>query len=157
MPRGPNGEKRAADAVGCAVKVAMIATGEVTDDAYQQPNRVRSGEAGAVARSKSLSPQKRKEIASAAARVRWDRKEAPMNEKQKLMHTLFDTPGRELLNIKFCRLDGATAVSEEDFCARVNQIMFEIDTGLTNASPRFDGDGEKTVDVGELEKRLTLA
>ena len=32
MPRGPNGEKRPADAVGCAVTVAKIATGEIEED-----------------------------------------------------------------------------------------------------------------------------
>ena len=31
MPKGPNGEKRPADAVGLAVYVARIATGEVDD------------------------------------------------------------------------------------------------------------------------------
>ena len=29
MPRGPNGEKRPADAIGNAVMIAKIATGEV--------------------------------------------------------------------------------------------------------------------------------
>lgn len=32
MPRGPNGEYRPADPVGCAVMVAKIATGELEDD-----------------------------------------------------------------------------------------------------------------------------
>ena len=32
MPRGPNGEKRPAEAVGCAVMVAKIATGEIEED-----------------------------------------------------------------------------------------------------------------------------
>jgi hypothetical protein len=32
MPKGPKGEKRPADAVGAAVKVAKIATGEVEED-----------------------------------------------------------------------------------------------------------------------------
>ena len=31
MPRGPNGEKRPADVVGCAVTVAKIATGEIEE------------------------------------------------------------------------------------------------------------------------------
>ena len=31
MPRGPNGERRPADAVGCAVTVAKIATGEIEE------------------------------------------------------------------------------------------------------------------------------
>ena len=32
MPKGPNGEKRPADAVGAAVMVAKIATGEIKDE-----------------------------------------------------------------------------------------------------------------------------
>ena len=32
MPRGPKGEKRPADAVGAAVMVAKIATGEIEDE-----------------------------------------------------------------------------------------------------------------------------
>ena len=32
MPRGPKGEKRPADVIGAAVKVAKIATGEIEED-----------------------------------------------------------------------------------------------------------------------------
>ena len=32
MPRGPKGEKRPADAIGAAVMVAKIATGEIEDE-----------------------------------------------------------------------------------------------------------------------------
>ena len=32
MPRGPNGEKRPAHTVGCAVMVAKIATGEIEEE-----------------------------------------------------------------------------------------------------------------------------
>ena len=32
MPRGPNGEKRPGDVVGCAVTVAKIATGEIEEE-----------------------------------------------------------------------------------------------------------------------------
>jgi hypothetical protein len=31
MPRGPKGEKRPADAIGAAVMIAKIATGEIED------------------------------------------------------------------------------------------------------------------------------
>ena len=31
MPRGPQGQKRPADAIGCAVMVGRIATGEITE------------------------------------------------------------------------------------------------------------------------------
>ena len=32
MPKGPKGEKRPADAIGAAVMVAKIATGEIEDE-----------------------------------------------------------------------------------------------------------------------------
>jgi len=43
MPTGPRGEKRLRDAIGCAVKVARIATGEVKDERTEAPKRQRRG------------------------------------------------------------------------------------------------------------------
>jgi len=45
MPRGPQGQKRPADVIGCAIMVARIATGELEPDA-RMPGRMRSGKAG---------------------------------------------------------------------------------------------------------------
>jgi hypothetical protein len=39
MPRGPKGEKRPADAIGTAVMVGRIATGEIEDTTSKAPNR----------------------------------------------------------------------------------------------------------------------
>lgn len=71
MPKGPRGEHRPADLIGCAVTVARIATGEAEDDRYIAPGRARSGRAGAIARSEKLSPDRRVEIAKKAADARW--------------------------------------------------------------------------------------
>ena len=71
MPKGPNGEIRPADSVGCAVKVAQIATGEVDEALLKKSGRVRSGHAGAKARAESLTTEERREIAKKAAAVRW--------------------------------------------------------------------------------------
>ena len=76
MPKGPQGQKRPADVVGCAVHVAKIATGELEDTKYDQPNKVKSGKAGGRARSASLDYSERKRIAQKAAGVRWG-KNAP--------------------------------------------------------------------------------
>ena len=70
MPKGPNGQKRPADAIGCAVMVAKIATGECEDT--HTSGRKRSGLAGAKARNAALSAEKRSEIAKAAANARWN-------------------------------------------------------------------------------------
>lgn len=71
MPKGPRGEHRPADLVGCAVAVARIATGETEDDRYSVAGRRRSGLAGAQARADKLSPERRVEIAKKAAAERW--------------------------------------------------------------------------------------
>ena len=69
MPRGPNGEKRPADAVGCAVMVAKIATGEIEEEL---PAHRKAKVNGGKAKAASMTPEERKELAKTAARMRWD-------------------------------------------------------------------------------------
>ncbi len=71
MPKGPQGQKRPADVVGCAVRVAKIATGEIVELTKKKSGRVRSGKAGAKARAEKLTAEKRREIAKKAAVARW--------------------------------------------------------------------------------------
>lgn len=71
MPRGPQGQKRPADAIGCAVQVARLSVGLETEELREPSGRVRSGHAGAKARAESLAPEKRREIARRAAEARW--------------------------------------------------------------------------------------
>ena len=71
MPKGPQGQQRPADAIGCAVRVAQIATGEVEEIAVVKSGRVRSGHAGAKARAESLTSNERRNIAKKAAAARW--------------------------------------------------------------------------------------
>lgn len=71
MPKGPRGEQRPADVIGCAVHVAKIATGDIEDTMYKQPNKVRAGLAGAKVRAAALQPERRSEIAREAAVTRW--------------------------------------------------------------------------------------
>jgi hypothetical protein len=79
MTKGPNGEKRPADAIGCAVTVARIATGEEQNTGYVSKNRRRSGVAGAEARMQSTDAQQRSLTAKEAAKARW-RKEKDMSD-----------------------------------------------------------------------------
>ena len=71
MPRGPNGEKRPADVIGCAVKVMKVATGEVEEHLRKPSGKTRSGRAGAKARAEKLTPEERRKIAMKAAKVTW--------------------------------------------------------------------------------------
>ena len=68
MPRGPNGEKRPADAVGCAVMVAKIATGEIEE---ALPENREDKVNGGKARANSMTGEERSELARTAARARW--------------------------------------------------------------------------------------
>ena len=74
MPRGPKGEKRPADAIGTAIKVAKIATGEAEEDTGDDGKNKAAqelGRLGGQARAKKLSKKRRAEIAKAAAEKRW--------------------------------------------------------------------------------------
>src|SRR5215210_5343578 len=77
MPRGPKGERRPADAIGAAVMIAKIATGEIKEDVPtpesegKNPAAVALGRMGGKARAEGLSAKKRKEIARKAAQSRW--------------------------------------------------------------------------------------
>ncbi len=77
MPKGPKGEKRPADAVGAAVMVAKIATGEVEDSTETDDGKnkaaVELGRKGGQARAMKLSKKRRTEIASGAAKKRWSK------------------------------------------------------------------------------------
>lgn len=68
MPKGPRGEKRPADAIGRAVHIAKIATGEIED---VKTAAAQLGSLGGQKRAENLTPQRRKEIAKAAAAKRW--------------------------------------------------------------------------------------
>ena len=69
MPRGPNGERRPGDVVGCAVIVAKIATGEIKE---ALPENRKDKVNGGKARAESMTPEERKELAQTAARARWN-------------------------------------------------------------------------------------
>ena len=71
MPKGRRGERRPADVIGNAVHVAKIATGEIEETTYKQPNKVKSGTAGGKARAENLTSKQRSAIAKKAAAARW--------------------------------------------------------------------------------------
>jgi hypothetical protein len=72
MPTGPRGEHRPADLIGAAIRVAKIATGEITEETREPSGKVRSGHAGAKARAQSLSKEERSAVARKAAAARWE-------------------------------------------------------------------------------------
>lgn len=74
MPTGPKGEKRPADVIGNAVKIARIATGEEEDvipDDGKDKGAQAIGRKGGKARADSMTPERRAEIARKAAAKRW--------------------------------------------------------------------------------------
>mgnify|MGYP001578445387 FL=1 len=77
MPKGPKGEKRPADVIGNAVHIMRIATGEVEEaspiDDGKDPAAKALGAKGGRARADAMTPERRAEIAKAAAAKRWGR------------------------------------------------------------------------------------
>lgn len=73
MPKGPRGEKRPADSIGRAVKIAQIATGEIEDERDEELSSAAAemGRKGGQARAANMTPERRKEIAKKAAQKRW--------------------------------------------------------------------------------------
>ena len=74
MPKGPRGEKRPADAIGRAVMIAKIATGEIEDERDPVSTAAAEmGRRGGKKRAENMTPERRKEIATKAAAKRWSR------------------------------------------------------------------------------------
>ncbi len=74
MPRGPKGERRPADVIGNAVHVMRVLTGEIEDtfpNDGKDPAAKALGKKGGAARAKSMTPERRAEIAKKAAAKRW--------------------------------------------------------------------------------------
>ncbi len=74
MPTGPQGQKRPADVISNAVHVCKIAVGDIEEtleEQPRQPNKAKGGRAGGKARARAMTPERRKEIAQAAAAARW--------------------------------------------------------------------------------------
>lgn len=69
MPKGPRGEKRPADAIGLAIMIGKIATGEIEDDLKSAAAQL--GSKGGKARAEKLSATERSAIAKSAATARW--------------------------------------------------------------------------------------
>ena len=76
MPKGPNGEKRPADAIGLAVMIGKIATGEIEDEREGIASAAaQMGKLGGKARAAAMTPERRAEVARTAAARRWGSKE----------------------------------------------------------------------------------
>lgn len=74
MPRGPKSERRPADVIGNAVHVMRVLTGEIEEtipDDGKDPAAKALGKKGGAARAKSMTPERRAQIAKKAAAKRW--------------------------------------------------------------------------------------
>ena len=73
MPKGPQGQKRPADTVASALRGAKILTGEIAEDTDNGKDKAAQalGKKGGRAQADRMTPERRKEIAKAAAAKRW--------------------------------------------------------------------------------------
>ena len=71
MPKGPQGQERPADVVGCAIMVAQIATGELDEKLEHPSGKTHRAQAGGHGRAAKLTKKQRSAIAKKAAKARW--------------------------------------------------------------------------------------
>lgn len=80
MPEGPKGQKRPADVIGNAIRVAKIATGEIEEDTSQDEGKDKAaaelGRKGGKARAEGMTAEQRAEAARKAAVKRWAKSQA---------------------------------------------------------------------------------
>lgn len=77
MPKGPQGQKRPADAVSRAIMVAKIATGEIEETKELSSAAAELGRKGGKARAAKMTPERRAEVARKAAETRWKGQRKP--------------------------------------------------------------------------------
>jgi len=129
MPKGPHGQNRPADSIGCAVLVGKIATGESEDEVKYVATKSERASAGGKARAQHLSKGERSKIAKAGAEARWNKeRRADMTNKENLMVALFDNPQREHVDIKFF-LGGGVDITEEALCGEAVKMLTQMDEG----------------------------
>jgi len=73
MPKGPQGQKRPADVIGAAIKIAQIATGEIEERPDGKESARQGGLIGGKARADKLTSARKKAIAKKAAKARWSK------------------------------------------------------------------------------------
>ncbi len=71
MPKGSNGQKRPAEAIGCAVMVGQLANGEISEELREPSVKARAASEGGKARAASMTAEQRSENARRAAAGRW--------------------------------------------------------------------------------------
>lgn len=127
MPKGPNGQKRPADTIGCAALVGQIATGEAVEEAAYAVSKTERASAGGKARAQHLSDDERNRIAKAGADARWkEERRAEMTNKERLMAALFANPAREHVDIKFFVLGGFD-LSPDRLCGEAADMLEQMD------------------------------
>ena len=80
-------------------------------------------------------------------------RQSAMSEKDRLLRTLFESPGKEHLNIKFCR-GPSDDISPDDLCREANAAIFQVESGQVEPEPGFGDKERKVVDVKELFTQL---
>lgn len=129
MPKGPQGQKRPADAIGCAIMVAKIATGEADEEVAYATSSSEKASAGGKARAQQLLPGERSKIAKAAAEARWKQgRRAEMTGQERLLTALFGNAQREHADIKFFVL-GSMELTAEQLCDDAADMLEQMDNG----------------------------
>lgn len=152
MPKGPNGQKRTADVIGCDVAVGTITTGEAAEELDYATSNADKASAGSKARAQHLSKGEPQQIAEAEAEASWNKRSKEMTEQSRLMRALFEHADREHMDVKFLR-GPAGNLTTENICHEANSAIFQIDNELVDGDTEFH-EGFKQVVVEDVIKNL---
>lgn len=118
MPKGPQGQKRPADAVSRAVMIGRIATGEVVESVTLPRRGTGTVEVTSV-------PKRRGKTAEAPAEARM---ELAMSELSILSKELFGNPGSAIGDIKFYPGESNTC-SPDEIAIAIREAIHDIKDG----------------------------
>lgn len=148
MPKGPQGQKRPADAIARAVMVGRIATGEIEEAEIMPPDKDIRGRKGGEARARSLEPAKRSDIAKRAASSRWKTEREKIVTKKSERQTLYDRfqvmKAQGLTDMKF-HLGKVNETTAEAVFAEVNRLLDNVEEGKVQEMPAWGDSRRKAV------------
>ena len=135
MPKGPQGQKRPADAIARAVMVAQIATGEIEETVYDRSARK---SAGGLARAAKLSHKTRQDISKAAAAARWKKEGNMSSQVERMKHAMFPSDGISVVNVKFF-LGNDRSVTAEQLADQLDRADAQLRGKVAMRTTTLDG------------------
>ena len=104
-----------------------------------EPGRRNRVTPGGHSRAKSLSAERRKEIAKSAAAKRWGKEEAMSSQVQRMSAAMFPLEGTKVVNVKFF-LGTSRAVTAEELADQLDRADAQLRSGAALRTTKLDAE-----------------